>query len=86
MMRGCLCRSCNVREGFAGIDTYYDRYRDRNPGYILNVQFRYFDPFLGRNVESELPISLEEKAHLAEMLAARFFGPTNAEEADSGEP
>lgn len=44
LVRGWLCRSCNVREGLSH-DDVFDRYRVRPPAQTLGVRIFYF----GRN-------------------------------------
>jgi hypothetical protein len=46
-VRGLLCPSCNVREGFAGPAEVFGRYRSQNPAAILGVRIRYWNPFSG---------------------------------------
>jgi hypothetical protein len=46
LVRGWLCRSCNISEGFADVrGGQFERYRERNPASILGIEIRYRNPF-----------------------------------------
>lgn len=47
LVRGYLCRSCNVCEGTRP-DGIWQRYRERHPALICGIQSPYWDPFLKR--------------------------------------
>jgi hypothetical protein len=55
LVRGWLCRSCNIREGKGG-GQLFGRYRERPPAKILGVEVWYFDERHG--VWAEPPESL----------------------------
>lgn len=42
LIRGYLCRSCNLQEPHAYPDSLLGRYRDRNSATILGIQVRYW--------------------------------------------
>jgi hypothetical protein len=44
LVRGRLCRSCNVREGVSA-EGVFVKYRERNPATMLGIQVRYWSPF-----------------------------------------
>lgn len=48
LVRGLLCRGCNIREGSwhwsSRTDTIYAKYRQRPPTAILGMTIRYWDP------------------------------------------
>lgn len=46
VVRGRLCRSCNVAEGI-GAKPVVLKYRQRNPATILGIRTVYFSPFTG---------------------------------------
>jgi hypothetical protein len=46
MVRGFLCRSCNIKEGFSSAEVFR-RYRERNPASIFGVSIRYYSPITG---------------------------------------
>ena len=46
LVRGWLCRSCNIQEGKSDA-LVYQKYRERNPATILGVGVRYCSPFTG---------------------------------------
>lgn len=46
LVRGYLCRGCNVQEGvYQAPDTIFGRYRERHPTMILGLTVRYSGPF-----------------------------------------
>lgn len=48
LVRGWLCQSCNLSEGFDGSpDGRAARYRTKNPASILGIEMRYYSPFTG---------------------------------------
>jgi len=50
LVRGLLCRGCNVQEGhYTGEHgaTVYTRYREKNPATILGIEERYVHPLFG---------------------------------------
>ncbi len=48
MVRGWLCRGCNIGEGFGDYPGgRFERYREKNPASILGIGIRYYDPFHG---------------------------------------
>jgi hypothetical protein len=48
LVRGWLCRSCNVSEGFADVPGgRFERYRAKNPASILGLRIRYYSTFTG---------------------------------------
>jgi hypothetical protein len=47
LVRGYLCASCNTREGHAGNDGAFGKYRERNPASILGIKIRYYSPITG---------------------------------------
>jgi hypothetical protein len=48
LVRGWLCRSCNIGEGFTDIPGgHFERYRMKNPASILGIEIRYYSPFTG---------------------------------------
>lgn len=44
LIRGMLCRGCNVREGQSG-DPIFRRYRQRNSATMIGYRAEYFDPY-----------------------------------------
>jgi hypothetical protein len=61
LIRGLLCRSCNITEGVQhGADMPLERYRNRSPAMILGITVRYFDHFHGRYAEPEEEQDIEE--------------------------
>lgn len=51
LIRGQLCRSCNVREGM-NRDGVWEKYRQRNPATICGVAERYWDPIAGEYAQA----------------------------------
>lgn len=48
LVRGWLCRRCNISEGFDGpAGDQFSRYRQKNPASILGITIRYYSPFTG---------------------------------------
>lgn len=60
LVRGYLCRSCNVREGVSTEDERIARYRARNPASILGVSVLYIDPF-GKDAVARQPAPLDQQ-------------------------
>lgn len=56
LVRGYLCRSCNVAEGQVGenADGKIGRYQRRSPAVLLNLTIIYVDPWTGRAAEPRL--------------------------------
>jgi hypothetical protein len=46
LVRGMLCRSCNIREGKSDSGVFR-KYRERNPASILGIQVQYWSPWTG---------------------------------------
>jgi hypothetical protein len=46
LVRGRLCRSCNIAEGMGNVPVVL-KYRRRNPASILGIQAVYWSPFTG---------------------------------------
>jgi hypothetical protein len=47
LIRGRLCHSCNIREGFSHGDDRFGLYRQRNPASMWGFREVYWDPFRG---------------------------------------
>jgi hypothetical protein len=62
LVRGRLCRSCNVLEGRAPEDGLFGRYRTRNPASILGLKVRYWNPFTGYAEPVAVPTPDEQAA------------------------
>lgn len=46
LVRGYLCRSCNIREGvYSASASIFGRYRERHPASMLGLRLVYFGPF-----------------------------------------
>jgi hypothetical protein len=54
MVRGRLCRSCNVLEGM-GHGGVFAKYRERNPAVICGVQERYWNEYTKAYAEPVQP-------------------------------
>ena len=67
LVRGCLCRSCNSREGHADNEGIFGKYRQRNPASILGVKVRYWSPWVGY-AEPEPILTPEEEAAAARRI------------------
>ena len=77
MVRGRLCRSCNVREGKAGTPLFRN-YRQRNPASILGIGAQYWSPWTGyAEPQTETPLTGERTLRAA-VDALRLPSPGEA--------
>lgn len=60
LIRGDLCRSCNVMEGQYGRGGVFALYRQKNPATMFGVKERYWDPFNGFAEPGPPPWTKEE--------------------------
>ncbi|MFI0900587.1 endonuclease domain-containing protein [Streptomyces sp. NPDC020983] len=67
LVRGLLCRSCNLIEPHD--DGLFERYRERPPAKILHLELRYFD---SRNGWAQPTSSRQLDNHPAYALAAKL--------------
>lgn len=70
LVRGNLCRSCNIKEGWGAESVPFVKYRQRPPAAILGVKVRYWSPFHGYNTELPPPTE-EDMRHARAVLEAR---------------
>lgn len=77
MVRGLLCKSCNIQEGFSRSDFMFRRYRELPPAGILGYELEYVSPFF--NERRRRP-TLEEKAVAGNVVAAVLGLPDDEEE------
>jgi hypothetical protein len=61
LIRGRLCGSCNVKEGWGNDTPPFTKYRERGPAVILGVKVRYWSSFTGY-AEAQPVLSPEELA------------------------
>lgn len=61
LVRGNLCHSCNIKEGWGNGTPPFLKYIERNPASILGVKVRYWSPFTGY-AEPEPVLTPEEEA------------------------
>lgn len=84
LVRGYLCVSCNAREGHAGNDGVFAKYRQRNPASILGIRARYYSPITGYAVPELVAAGELEDSPVYKLAALlRRGGLTNQEGADS---
>ena len=74
LVRGELCRSCNVREGKSD-DPIFQNYRQRNPASILGIGTLYWSPWTGYAAPEPEVTAADQQARRAVVDQLHFPSP-----------